>query len=301
MTGINKKAALTTCLIFLMAFATSSVKAAEKEAGKTLLTRGDVTSNRVGRNITLKRRSSIYEKDEIKVGKDGRAQFRMIDQAIISLQENSVLQIKKYQFKEGDSSNSALLELLSGGLRTITGAIGKGNKKAYELRTPLATIGIRGTDYEVEIVSNGMYVAVWDGVIHLRARLRNGCNILLGRSKPFMFIFIDRLGKCTGLDEVPDVFREGHSSNIKKPRNDNLLNSNYVAGKQLLARPVAINPTIDVVIDSQPPLDPVIPTDPVVPVDPIVPIDPVVTYDVRSFAIDQSRPSVELDVTASEL
>ena len=154
MTGINKTIVFSVCLIVLSAFANTKVLAAEKEAGKTLLTRGEVIGQRDGKNITLKRRSNIYEKDEIRVGKDGRAQFRMIDQAFISLQENSVLQIKKYQFVEGDTSNSALLELLSGGLRTITGAIGKGNKKAYELRTPLATIGIRGTDYEVEIVSN---------------------------------------------------------------------------------------------------------------------------------------------------
>ena len=167
MTGINQTSVLALCLFFLTTFAPVTVTAAEKEAGKTLLTRGEVTGSREGKTVTLKRRSSIFEKDEIRVGEDGRAQFRMVDQAIISLQENSVLQVKKYQFIKGRNDNSALLELLSGGLRTITGAIGKGNKKAYELRTPLATIGIRGTDYEVEIVSNGMYVAVWDGVIHL--------------------------------------------------------------------------------------------------------------------------------------
>ena len=285
MTGINRTSALAACLVVLAAFTNVAVTAAEKEAGKTLLTRGEVTSNRVGRNVTLKRRSKVFEKDEIRVGKDGRAQFRMVDQALISLQENSVLQIKKYQFTEGGSTNSALLELLSGGLRTITGAIGKGNKKAYELRTPLATIGIRGTDYEVEIVSNGMYVAVWDGVIHLRAHLRNGCNILLGRSKPFMFIFIDHLGKCTGLNEVPDVFREGHSSNINIPESNNLLASSYVTGKLLLASPAAINPTIEVLANNQPPLA----------------VNPVVTYDVNAFAIDQSRPSTELDAKASAL
>jgi hypothetical protein len=96
-------------------------------------------------------------------------------------------------------------------LRTITGAIGKDNKKAYELRTPLATIGIRGTDYEVEIVPNGMYVGVWSGVIHLRSLLRNGCSMELGKSRRFSFIFIDRFGQCRGLETAPDVFTSGHS------------------------------------------------------------------------------------------
>ena len=216
------------------------LSAAENEAGKTLLTKGQVISVRDSGQVTLKRRSVIYEKDEIRVGDDGRAQFRMTDTALISLQENSVLQIKKYQFKKGRNDNSALLELLQGGLRTITGAIGKNNKKAYELRTPLATIGIRGTDYEVEIVSNGMFVAVWDGVIHIKSRIKNGCDLLLGKSQAFMFVFIDRLGKCRGLQEVPDVFAEGHSSNIKLP--NKLFNGEFVVGNTFLSRPVILEP-----------------------------------------------------------
>ena len=184
----------------------SPLSAAEIVAGRTLLTKGVVTSDRNTGRVTLKRRSIIFEKDEIRVGKDGRAQFRMSDTAIITLQENSVLRIKKYKFKEGRNDNSALLELLQGGLRTITGAIGKNNKKSYELHTPLATIGIRGTDYEVQIVANGMYIAVWDGVIRTKSHIKNGCDLSLGKSQAFMFVFMDRLGKCKGLNEVPKVF-----------------------------------------------------------------------------------------------
>jgi len=195
---------LFVVLALLFSFITPGAACAEEaEAGKTLLTNGSVLGKRAEGDVILKRRSIIYEKDEIHVGADSKAQFRMIDKALISLHENSILQIKKYQYKEGGGRNSALLELISGGLRTITGAIGKNNKKAYELRTPLATIGIRGTHYEVQIVPNGMYVSVWEGVIILRSRLKGGCNILLGTNKPYQFVFIDRLGNCRGLEQAP--------------------------------------------------------------------------------------------------
>ena len=316
MTGIKHVFTLSLALFFITIIGNNSAIAAGKQAGKTLLTRGSVISKRAGAEVALKRRSNIFEKDEIHVGSDARAQFRMIDQALISLQENSVLQIKKYQYAKGNSSNSALLELLSGGLRTITGAIGKGNKKAYELRTPLATIGIRGTDYEVEIVSNGMYVAVWDGVIHLRARKQNGCNILLGRSQPFMFIFIDQLGKCTGFNQVPDVFKTGHSSNILVPRQINSrFSGEFVAGKTLQTRvPLqergsAVNPLFDIVQEVTAPLTPT----PLVVNDPVVnppvinppvedpPVTPALVVDHNAFVIDQSRASTELDANASVL
>ncbi len=207
--SINLARFLLVLCLSTIALSTKPLYAAE--AGKALLTVGSVYSVRDTGKITLKRRSPVLEKDEVHVGNGGRAQLRMIDAALISLQENSVLQIKKYQYKQSGQANSAFLELLSGGLRTITGAIGKDNKKAYELRTPLATIGIRGTDYEVEIVPNGMYVAVWDGVIHLRSLLRNGCSMELGNSRRFSFIFIDRFGQCKGLKSAPDVFTSGHS------------------------------------------------------------------------------------------
>ena len=208
MIGIKRISSFLLLIVFLSVI--STLHAAEIEAGKTLLTKGEVTSDRNTGRVTLKRKSIIFEKDEIRVGNDGRAQFRMSDTAIISLQENSILQIKEYRYKEGSNANSALLELLQGGLRTITGAIGKNNKKAYELRTPLATIGIRGTDYEVEIVTNGMYVAVWDGVIRIKSRIKNGCDLLLGKTQSFMFVFIDRLGKPLNKRELNQKLYESY-------------------------------------------------------------------------------------------
>lgn len=287
MIGIKYLGSLLTLIAILLLLGfISPLFAAEVEAGKTLLAKGEVSSLRKSGKITLKRRSLIFEKDEIRVGDDARAQFRMSDTAIISLQENSILQIKKYKFKEGRNDNSALLELLQGGLRTITGAIGKNNKKAYELRTPLATIGIRGTDYEVEIVTNGMYVAVWDGVIRIKSRIKNGCDLLLGKSQAFMFVFIDRLGKCKGLDDVPKVFSEGHSSNIKIPKLP--FGRQYFSGNTILGRPTLIDPLTQ--------LTPNEITN--IPNNPFVAINPI---DFSSFTIDQSTPSIEIDSTASQL
>lgn len=279
MTGINTKLTVISVVLLLLTLVNiSPAIAAEKEVGKTLLARGSVIGKRSSGDVTLKRRSLVFEKDEIHVGKDGRAQFRMIDQALISLQENSVLQIKNYQFQKGGRNNSALLELLSGGLRTITGAIGKGNKKAYELRTPLATIGIRGTDYEVEIVSNGMYVAVWDGVIHLRARLKNGCNMLIGSSQPFMFVFIDRLGKCRGLAKVPDVFRAGHSSNVTSKKQERRVA--IIGARRSFAQRLVIEPLLQASPGA---------------------LTPATTFDFDAFTIDQSNPSNEAASRATVL
>ena len=77
------------------------------------------------------------------------------------------------------------MELLRGGMRTITGRIGRGSPSRYRLVTRMATIGIRGTEYGVRLCKRGgcpvseglsvtaapgLYVAVLQGEIELRTR-----------------------------------------------------------------------------------------------------------------------------------
>ncbi len=49
-----------------------------------------------------------------------------------------------------DGNEKGLFSLLKGGLRTITGLVGRTNKANYQVTTSVATIGIRGTEYTIE-------------------------------------------------------------------------------------------------------------------------------------------------------
>ena len=190
----------------------------KKSVGKTLLTKGKVVAIRAQGQHTLKRRSSLFVKDKISVGSGGRAQLRMVDHAVISLKEHSILRIDRYQFQNNPTRDSALMTLLAGGFRTITGIIGKANKKAYIMNTPLATIGIRGTNYGVVITQDYDYFAVWNGLIEVRSRLGGTCKVLIGRNQPYHYVRIDKKGRCTPLKKEPAVFAKGHSSNVNPVR-----------------------------------------------------------------------------------
>ena len=63
----------------------------------------------------------------------------------ITLQANSELDIKQYNYQIKGKKDQVLLRLATGGLRALTGSIGKNDHNAYTLDTPVATIGIRGT------------------------------------------------------------------------------------------------------------------------------------------------------------
>jgi hypothetical protein len=87
---------------------------------------------------------------------DGRVQLRMSDGSYISLQPNTEFGIKNYRFEgKTDGTESAVYSLLKGALRTVTGLVGRVNRSRYQIGTPTATVGIRGTGGLIQILPDG--------------------------------------------------------------------------------------------------------------------------------------------------
>ncbi len=81
----------------------------------------------------------------------GRAQLRFTDGAYVSLQPQTEFRIDQYRFAgTQDGNEKGVFSLIKGGLRTITGLVGRSNRKNYQINTSVATIGIRGTEYTIQ-------------------------------------------------------------------------------------------------------------------------------------------------------
>jgi len=116
----------------------------------------------------LKRRSPIYEGDIIRTTDLAALTLRFKDQSLVDLSANTVFVVQSYQFAEGEEQGSAALQLLEGSLRNITGKIGKANPDEYEVKTPSASIGIRGTHFEVTVPTvMETFAAIYEGVIEV--------------------------------------------------------------------------------------------------------------------------------------
>ena len=167
-------------------------------AGRVIMARGDVHAiSDNGESRKLKRRDSIFSHEIIKTGSASRIQIRFIDNALLALKENSELNIKAYVYNEvNEKDNRVLMELVAGGFRTLTGKIGKGNKEAYKVDTPVASIGIRGTLYDVQIAVDKIYAGVWKGGIALNTEQG---DFDLGMNANFDFAEISSSGDFTGL------------------------------------------------------------------------------------------------------
>jgi hypothetical protein len=115
-----------------------------------------------GQSRPLTRGTSFNTGDTIDTGA-GRAQMRFADGTLMSLPPQTTFKIENYNYDTRDGSKNTLVgNLLRGGLRTITGLIGKTNRDGYKLQTSTATIGIRGTEYSITTNPDGsmtMHVA----------------------------------------------------------------------------------------------------------------------------------------------
>lgn len=135
------------CLSLLLLAAAGAALA---EAGRFQFIQGEVSILRAdGRQIPARKGDGVEEGDTIATGPQAQAQLLMQDEGIIALRPDSRLRIEVYRYAgQADGSEQGLLGLLKGGFRAITGMIGRVNKDSYKVRTPTATIGIRGTDHE---------------------------------------------------------------------------------------------------------------------------------------------------------
>lgn len=143
-----------------------------KNRGKTFV----ISKEKKKRNLDLG--SEVYVGDRIFTGVKGFIRLSMIDEAKIDLRCNSEMIIEDYQLLRG--KNRSVIYLIKGSVKKITGSIGKMAEDIYEMRTPLATVGVRGTEYALRVLqtygcdgsmdvnSNGLFVKVNKGAIDVK-------------------------------------------------------------------------------------------------------------------------------------
>src|SRR5262249_9106111 len=122
------------------------------DVGRVLLAAGDTVAVRGNQTVKLTFGTAIQDKDVLRTGGASNLQVRFVDESIVSMKESSELRIDEFQFSgTDDGSERALFRLIKGGLRAVTGLIGRTNHKNYQMSTTTASIGIRGTDFALAL------------------------------------------------------------------------------------------------------------------------------------------------------
>lgn len=140
----------TTCVLAAAALlALAAVAAPAAQVGETVFARGAASASRAGELVLLGKGSPILEGDVVTTAERSFAILAFNDGTRVTLRPGTVFQVE--QFAHGGREERTLLTLFKGGLRAVTGLISRRNPEGFRLRTPVATIGIRGTDFTARI------------------------------------------------------------------------------------------------------------------------------------------------------
>jgi hypothetical protein len=140
---INHSVAIMVSFLFFSGLALAN------EIGKVTHLAGILTVDRAGAAAkVLSVDSAILEGDLLKTEEDTYARIKFSDKSEVVLRPETEFKVKALTFNaDKPQENKSDMELIKGGMRAVTGLIGKNNPDAVRTGTPTATIGIRGTHY----------------------------------------------------------------------------------------------------------------------------------------------------------
>lgn len=168
-----------------------ALQALAQDAARVVLLTGSATAQAANdKPRPLARDAVVHPGDIVQTDRNATLRLRFPDASEITLRPDTRLALDQFRFEEVvPSADRLVLDLIKGGLRAISGAIGKrGNPDAYDIRTPAGNIGIRGTDYalllcgaqdaacgdldvppdfgdQIARLPEGLYVYVFEGIV----------------------------------------------------------------------------------------------------------------------------------------
>jgi hypothetical protein len=150
----------------------------QKMVGKVVVAEGQAIAighDKITRQLIAG--DSVYVGDKLVTGVDGFLRLKMVDQALLDLRCYSIMVIEEYDLHA--TTRTSVINLLQGSLRKVTGEIGKWKEDVYELRTPVASVGVRGTEYALRVFQSkgcsgsidtdddGLYIKVIKGLVEV--------------------------------------------------------------------------------------------------------------------------------------
>lgn len=124
---------------------------------------------------TLVAGQDVFGGDTISTSEQGTAQILFKDDTRLVVGPDSSVVIDKFVYDPGGSPAGATLNFARGAFRFITG---KGRHESYVLQTPTASIGVRGTEFDVAVGSQGTAVIVFRGAVEVCHRSTGECALL---------------------------------------------------------------------------------------------------------------------------
>ena len=134
----------------ILAFAVAGLARAE-DIGQIKVAKGTVHVERDGARVPATVGMPIRQSDTVVTGIDGSAGITFSDNSLLSAGPNSVLVLDRYAFDRTTHAGHFDASLKKGTLAVVSGKMVKQTPGAMRVRTPAAIMGVRGTDFVVQV------------------------------------------------------------------------------------------------------------------------------------------------------
>lgn len=176
-------------------------------AGEVVFVAGSVSrTGEAGDSVVVEKGLSLREGDRIQTQIDGYVYVRMVDGGLLVVRPSSELHINRWRFDPAQPQLSEIRYVLNGGVaRYVSGRGSQTAKDKFRFNTPIAAIGVRGTDFTVFSDATLTRVTVRAGGVVVSS-LGAGCRA-------------DALGPCEG-DSSTELFASAREKMIQFRQGD---------------------------------------------------------------------------------
>ena len=148
--------AISLAIVVAMSLMLNSPEASAQSAGTVTHLSGTLSVARPDGQRLLAVNSPVREGDLLTTERETYARIKFTDGAEVVIRPNSQLQLARYQFDSNQPDrDNMLFSMLKGGMRAVTGLIGRRNRDRVGVTTPTATVGIRGTHFGLLFCQTG--------------------------------------------------------------------------------------------------------------------------------------------------
>lgn len=137
-------------VVAVVALAATGLARAD-DVGTVKVAKGSVHVERGGQRLPAKVGMGIQQSDVLVTGADGSAGVTFNDNSRLSTGPNSVLVVDRYSFNSTTHAGRFDASLKKGTLAVVSGKMVKQSPDAMHVRTPAAIMGVRGTEFVVQV------------------------------------------------------------------------------------------------------------------------------------------------------
>jgi hypothetical protein len=155
---------LRSLIIVGLLFITASAFA-DDNRGRVMYIRGSVTAidGTTGVPRILRADSRVRLGEVIETGPKSVVQIVFPDRSMLHVKSDSKIKVAEFNFTRAKpEDDDMVINIFKGGMRSLTGLVGKRNPDKVRYKTPVATIGIRGTILEISQTKSGSFQTIFD-------------------------------------------------------------------------------------------------------------------------------------------